>query len=69
MIHADCSCFTSTRMVEPVFSPRLFSMQLVFSTSFFFNWSLPIISTIPVFFFYFLLGRVNIAVCILSGNE
>ena len=48
-------------MVEPVFS-----LQMVFHFLRFI-WSLPILSTIPVFFFYFLHGRVNIAVCIHSG--
>jgi hypothetical protein len=63
MIYADCLRLPVRGMVEPVFS-----LQMVFHFLRF-NWSLPILSTIPVFFFYFLCGRVNIAVCIHSGNK
>ena len=59
------------RMVEPGFSLWLVSADGGDFHFLRFNWGLSILSTIPVFFFFnFLLGRVNIAVCIpTSGNE
>jgi hypothetical protein len=69
MIYGDCLRFTSTRWFSQGFSLRWVSA--VGNHHFLcLNWWLPVLSTIPVcFFVYFLLGRVNIALCIPSGNE
>lgn len=68
MIYGECVRFASMRWLSQGF---LFGASAVGIFHFLrLNWWLAVLSNIPLcFFFYFSLGRVNIAVCIPSGNE